>query len=268
MVFADPPYWKLLGEPWDYEWRTRDEYFAWSARWIKEVSRVTRLGGAVFVCGYFRMLARLSLLLEEHGFLIRQEIHVDKGMRAVAGRATKKYQLWPNTSESILFAVRNGRPFIANMLLERQRHLHLTSRQINEALGVKSNGGGMWSILTADNVCGQIPTRACWGKLQELLQFDLSYERVAPTFHPLLGKTSIWTDIDFYMRPRLHPAQKPEALIERLLLACSNEGDRVLDPFAGSGTTGAVARRIGRTAVLFEKDPASFQTMTGRLAPV
>ncbi len=46
-----------------------------------------------------------------------------------------------------------------------------------------------------------------------------------------------------------HPTQKPEALLERIIKASSNEGDLVLDPFSGSFTTGAVAKRLGRKTV-------------------
>lgn len=49
-----------------------------------------------------------------------------------------------------------------------------------------------------------------------------------------------------------HPAQFPEAVIERVILASSNEGDVVLDPFMGSGTTAVVAQRLGRKCVGFE----------------
>ena len=43
-----------------------------------------------------------------------------------------------------------------------------------------------------------------------------------------------------------HPTQKPEKLLERILLAASNEDDAVLDPFHGSGTTGVIAKRLKR----------------------
>ena len=54
---------------------------------------------------------------------------------------------------------------------------------------------------------------------------------------------------------KIHPTQKPEALLSRVLLAASNEGDLVLDPFFGSGTTGAVARRLRRSFIGIERDP-------------
>jgi site-specific DNA-methyltransferase (adenine-specific) len=50
-----------------------------------------------------------------------------------------------------------------------------------------------------------------------------------------------------------HPTQKPEALLERVVRASSNPGDLVLDPFAGTSTTGAVAKRLGRRFIGFER---------------
>ena len=55
---------------------------------------------------------------------------------------------------------------------------------------------------------------------------------------------------------KAHPTQKPEALLHRVLVGTSNPGDLVLDPFLGSGTSGAVAKRLGRRFVGIERDPA------------
>jgi len=51
-----------------------------------------------------------------------------------------------------------------------------------------------------------------------------------------------------------HPTQKPEALLERIIVASSNEGDIVLDPFLGSATTSIMAKRLGRKWIGIEKD--------------
>jgi modification methylase len=53
---------------------------------------------------------------------------------------------------------------------------------------------------------------------------------------------------------KVHPTQKPEALIYRILLACTKPGDVVLDPFFGTGTTGAVAKRLGRHWIGIERE--------------
>lgn len=53
----------------------------------------------------------------------------------------------------------------------------------------------------------------------------------------------------------LHPTQKPEPILEPLILNACPPGGVVLDPFGGSGSTGFVAARLGRRAVLIERDP-------------
>lgn len=53
---------------------------------------------------------------------------------------------------------------------------------------------------------------------------------------------------------KLHSTQKPEALLYRIIISTSNPGDVVLDPFMGSGTTGAIAKKLGRNFIGIEKD--------------
>ncbi|HUZ66384.1 MAG TPA: site-specific DNA-methyltransferase [Beijerinckiaceae bacterium] len=67
---------------------------------------------------------------------------------------------------------------------------------------------------------------------------------------------------------KIHPTQKPEALLARVMLAASRPGDLVLDPFFGSGTTGAVARRLRRSFVGTERDEAYAAAARARIAAV
>jgi modification methylase len=65
---------------------------------------------------------------------------------------------------------------------------------------------------------------------------------------------------------KAHPTQKPEALLYRVLLACTKPGDVVLDPFFGTGTTGAVARRLGRKWIGIERDDTYCEVALERIA--
>ncbi len=67
---------------------------------------------------------------------------------------------------------------------------------------------------------------------------------------------------------KVHPTQKPEGLLHRVLLASSNPGDVVLDPFFGTGTTGAVAKRLGRHFVGVERDRTYAAAAEARIAAV
>jgi len=74
----------------------------------------------------------------------------------------------------------------------------------------------------------------------------------------LTHPSNLWTDISvpFWSMPENtdHPTQKPEKLIAKLILASSNSGDVILDPFLGSGTTSVVAKKLGRSYVGIEID--------------
>ena len=67
---------------------------------------------------------------------------------------------------------------------------------------------------------------------------------------------------------KLHPTQKPEALLHRVLMACTGPGDIVLDPFLGTGTTAAVARRLSRHFIGIERHPAYVEAALGRVRRV
>ncbi len=65
---------------------------------------------------------------------------------------------------------------------------------------------------------------------------------------------------------KTHPTQKPEALLHRILLASSHRGDVVLDPFLGSGTTAAAAKRLERNFIGIERDPLYAEAAKARVA--
>jgi modification methylase len=67
---------------------------------------------------------------------------------------------------------------------------------------------------------------------------------------------------------KLHPTQKPEALLHRVILACTQPGEVVLDPFLGTGTTAAVARRLGRRFIGIEREEAYAEAARARIAAV
>jgi DNA modification methylase len=255
LVILDPPYWKVVGEEWDYKWRTEDDYREWCRAWFAEVARVCKRSASLYLFGYVRNLVYLFHDIVELGFEFRQELIVDKGIKSIAGRKTSTYKQFPNTTETIFFFVYDAKPHIRQVLQRRQQELGLSTKEINERLGVKSNGGGMWSLYAGENILAQVPTLEMWEKLEQVLDFKAPDDLKGFVFNPQMGFTNVWTDIDFYAEDRIHRTQKPLKLIERLVLASSTEGQLVLDPFAGSGTTAVVAKMLNRRCISIEIDP-------------
>jgi len=80
------------------------------------------------------------------------------------------------------------------------------------------------------------------------------------------GKRGVYTHlVNNSDRTGLHPTEKPVSLMAELLTDFTNEGQTILDPFTGSGTTGVAAVRMGRKFIGIEKDPAYFELACNRL---
>lgn len=86
------------------------------------------------------------------------------------------------------------------------------------------------------------------------------------------GRHAVWEHAIVLNRngdaPRLHTTQKPEALMRDLVLDFTDPGDVILDAFAGSGTTGAAAKKLGRKAILIEAQESYCETIAMRLGSI
>lgn len=90
------------------------------------------------------------------------------------------------------------------------------------------------------------------------------YARKAKATHNEHCKKALWDAPSG--RSKIHPTQKPLSLFERLVLASSNEGDVILDPFMGSGTTGVACVNTGRKFIGIERDGRYFKIAEGRIS--
>lgn len=78
--------------------------------------------------------------------------------------------------------------------------------------------------------------------------FNLKY----PAKSKYKRRTNVWTDVTEIFKGKIHPCEKPSRLAEIMIETSSNPGDTVLDMFAGSGSTGVAADKLGRKAILIE----------------
>lgn len=110
-----------------------------------------------------------------------------------------------------------------------------------------------------------------WASKSEKARYTFNY-RAMKTLNDELQMRSDWTIPICNGQERLkrngvkaHPTQKPEALLYRILLACTKPGDVVLDPFFGTGTTGAVARRLKRHWIGIEREADYIEVAQARI---
>jgi len=148
----------------------------------------------------------------------------------------------------------------------------------------KTRKGNMWTY-EKDGIeyVAEYGWKLKYEKFQELLEDDrihftkpkkdsnraMLYKKLYK--HESKGKplSNLWDDISYITRTsqdkRLYPTQKPVKLLERIIAIASDEGDWVLDPVAGSGTTGEAAQNLNRNAVLIDINPESKKIIKNRL---
>jgi adenine-specific DNA-methyltransferase len=265
---TDPPYWNVVDEEWDKQWKNIDEYKDWCNQWIEQISRVTKKSASFFIFGYSYQLSHLLPIIEKNGFKFRQQIVVWKGMKSAAGRVSSKLKMFPTTTEYIYYFVKDSTNYIRDILQERAEKKGLSAKEINIFLGKASNGGGTWSSIAGKKQKNlQEPTKDDWDKLSILLGDLPKYEDVVYTFNLPMGLTDVFDDINFYIpkEEKIHPTEKPIKLIDRLVNVCSTEGDIILDPFMGAGTTAISCLKNNRFYLGSELDENYFNLSKNRI---
>lgn len=269
LIAIDPPYYRVVNDKWDNQWFTIDEYYNWCEQWITELGRVSKWSGSLWIFGFPQQLTYLLPIIEKAGFTFRQQIIVNKGMRSVAGRTSANLKMFPTATESIFFFHYDARDYIRDLLLDLKDRNGMTGKDMNEVLGKATSGGGTFSCIASPKKPREhrvYPTKEDWERLSTLGELP-NYEDVVYKFNIIPGLTDVWDDINFYNRKevKFHSTQKPIPLMDRIILSSSNENDKVLDCFSGSGSTAVSCVRNNREFIGCEIDEEYYSKSVERI---
>lgn len=237
LVFADPPF--NIGYEYDtYKDNHKTEhYLEWTRRWGEQVQRVLKPDGTFWLAIGDEYAAELKLLFQNDlGFICRSWViwYYTFGVNC-----KKKF----SRSHAHLFHfVKNPKKFTFNfkdpaIRVPSARQLVYADSRADETGRLPDD---TWILRPQDLPEGFQPDEDTW-----------FFSRVCGTFKERAG----W-----------HGCQMPEQLLGRIIRACSNEGEIVLDPFGGSGTTLVVAKKLGRRWIGFEMSEKYVAQATERLA--
>ncbi|HJZ60187.1 MAG TPA: DNA methyltransferase [Gemmataceae bacterium] len=213
LVFADPPF--NIGYGYDVydDKRGKTDYLAWADEWLSAVVRVLAPSGSLFLAIGDEFVAEHKVRLDDFGLTLRNWIvwHYTFGVSC-----TKKFN---RSHAHILYYTNHPRDFTFN-----PEHIRVPSARMTTYADRRANPVGKlpddtWVLRPQETDDHFQPDSDTWYA-----------SRVCGTFRERTG----------------HPCQMPEAVLERIIRVASNENDVVLDPFAGSGTTLAVAKKLGR----------------------
>jgi site-specific DNA-methyltransferase (adenine-specific) len=229
LVIADPPY-AIAKAEWD-EFESLEAYFTWCDGWLAEVARVLAPHGSAYVCGFSEILADVKA----------RSARRFAGCRWLVWYYRNKANLghdWGRSHESILHLRKTGaRVDVDAIRIPYNGH---TTRYPARVQAVSSQYGG------ASARRDRWEPNPLGAKPRDVIELPVICNGMAE-------KTP-------------HATQKPEALIEKLILASSAPGQLVVDPFVGSGTTAIVARRHGRSWLAGDSDPRFVGLTRERLA--
>lgn len=235
LVFADPPF--NIGYQYDQyqDKKSKPAYLDWTEQWLAAVTRTLKPHGSLFVAIGDEYAAEIKVRLDALGLTMRNWIiwHYTFGVNC-----QRKFN---RSHAHIFYYVRDPKRFTFNPDDIRVPSARMTTYADRRANPVGKLPDDTWVLRPQET--------------DEHFQSDSdtwSVSRVCGTFRE---RTE-------------HPCQMPEALLERILRVASNVGDLVLDPFAGSGTTLAVAKRLRRQYLGMELSEAYVHGIRERLLGV
>ena len=233
LVFADPPY-NIKKADWD-SFESQEQYIQWSLQWIAQASRVLKPTGSLYICGFSEILADIKHPASNFFSHCRWLIWHYKNKANLGGD-------WGRSHESIIHF----------------RKSDATTLNIDD---VRTPYGAHTLKYPSHP---QAATSA-YGK-------GAKKEREDWMPHPKGAKPKDVMDIPTTCNgmgeKTPHPTQKPDELLRKFVLASSNEGDLVIDPFSGSGTTSVVAEQLQRRWMACDLDPQYNQWAVERIENV
>ncbi|MDR1383032.1 MAG: site-specific DNA-methyltransferase [Planctomycetaceae bacterium] len=217
LVFADPPY-NIKKAGWD-NFESQEEYINFSMAWIEQAARILKPTGTLFVCGFSEILADVK----------HPASKFFQSCRWIVWHYKNKANLgndWGRSHESILHfrKTKNFTLNIDNIRIPYNDHT-LKYPSHPQAETSQYGKGKKMKPIWEPHPLGAKP--------KDVLEIPQDMIEIPTTCNGMHEKTP-------------HPTQKPEELLRKLILAASNTGDLVLDPFCGSGTTPVCAQQLQR----------------------
>lgn len=210
LIFADPPY-NVGKADWD-NFASQEAYVNWSLEWIKETARVLKDTGSLYICGFSEILADLKHPSSRYFHSCRWLIWSYRNKANLGSDWGRSHESILHLRKSDAFALR-----IDSVRIPYGRHTLKYPDHPQAVTSAYGNGKQRKEHWTP-NPLGAKP--------KDVIE-------IPTTCNGMGEKTA-------------HPTQKPEELLRKLVLAASDEGQLVLDPFSGSGTTVVVAEQLRR----------------------
>ena len=269
LIIADPPYFEVKGT-FDFVWKSFNDYLADVEKWAKECKRVLADNGTLYWYGDAKNIAYAQIIFDKHFNLLnslvwentndhKQQIRFNTDLRTFAP-LTERLLMYSNETYNLTQCVYIIRDYIRDEITKAKGKIVL--KEINEALGTATNGGGVASAcLSLDKAEPTMLTKEMYEKLQKWCYPYLrkEYEVLRKEYEVLrrpFNNERFYGDViripNYETGNYAHDTIKPEKLTRELILISSRPNDLILIPFAGSGTECAMSAKENRNFIGFD----------------
>jgi site-specific DNA-methyltransferase (adenine-specific) len=249
LVCIDPPY-NIGKDTWD----TIENYIEWLTSVIQKLeTKMKRDGSLFFFHNDMEQISELMISIKKNTSLVFKNMITWN--KRFDGSSKKGYldgyvvkndmHNWNKMCEYILFYT------FDNSTIIRDKRLELGVKQTDISREILSKTGGMTGWYSNIETGKNMPTRDTIKPIEKHL--GLKYEDIVPKFNNQKTDHCVW-NYDMAKRNEIHITPKPVALLENIIRHATDEGDLVLDCFAGSGSIGVACKNTGRDCFMIEKD--------------
>jgi site-specific DNA-methyltransferase (adenine-specific) len=262
-IFADPPYFlsnggitchagkmvKVDKGDWDVS-RGPELNHEFNREWLRRCQRVLKPNGTLWVSGTHHVIFSIGYALQQLGYKILNDIAWEKPNPP----PNLSCRYFTHSTETLLWAAKDG----------KSKHV------FNYQAMRKVTGKQMKTVWRSHSFQSTVPSPQSDKRSSTVDSGPVTRDSAAPTVdsEPTPAPDNIWTigtPASGEKQFGKHPTQKPVALVERCLLASTNENDLVLDPFLGNGTTAVAAVRLNRQCVGIELNLLNVQMAEKRV---
>lgn len=284
-LLTDPPYFKVKDEPWDNQWKKPEQFLAWLGEFLDLAKPLVADNGSVWVFASPQMTTRVELLVGER-FNVLNSIRWVKSQGWHKKAKVESLRSFLTPWEGVVFAEQYADQYddMAKALrrevfapigryLQTERERAGVPRSELAALFPSASGGVTGAVFNWEAGLNY-PSKEQYESIREHLNsaggdfLRREYEDLRREYEDLRREyedlrrpfavdarevsTDIWNFGTVPPYPGKHPCEKPQDMLSHMIQCSTREGDTVMDPFAGSGSTLIAAKSLGRKAVGIE----------------
>ena len=295
LILTDPPYFRIVGNEWDRQWATLDDFRAWVAKLAEQFRRILKLHGALFLFCDEKVGAYCQIELDRFFSLLNNLVWKKPCTQAALSKNSGLRSFAPCTERILFYEQKNasGMPATglqaihsnADCFASIKAYMRAEREKVKQLKGFKTQKEfDEW--CNAVTGTSSVASRHYWADSQyafptrehyEVLRagsgcFTREYDDLRREYDDLRRPWNNHIAADEVLSfplaspPTIHPTQKPIPLLCYLLERTTRPGFTVLDPFSGSGSTAIACHRLGLDFVAFERDPGYHAASLDRLA--